>query len=352
MDNHAKIYIAGHRGLVGSAIVRALQAKGFDNLLLKTSAELDLRNQAAVESFFASEKPEYVILAAAKVGGILANDSYPADFICDNLQIQTHVIDSAYRNGVKRFLFLGSSCIYPKLAPQPMPESCLLTGSLEATNEWYAIAKIAGVKMCQAYHKQYGFDAISAMPTNLYGPNDNFDLEKSHVLPALIRKFHLAKLALAGDVDGIVADEQRYGVVPDDILFSLGLERVSSCQLKLTGALPQVKLWGSGSPYREFLHVDDMADACLFLMMNHESPVDSSRLYNVGVGSDVTIRAVAELVQQIVGFEGDVFWDASKPDGTPRKLMDVSQLKRLGWKATISLSDGVADAYRSYLGND
>ena len=352
MDKNAKIYIAGHRGLVGSAIVRALQGKGFDNLLLKTSAELDLRNQAAVEAFFAHEQPEFVILAAAKVGGILANDSYPADFIRDNLQIQTNTIDAAYNHGVKRLLFLGSSCIYPKLAPQPMPESCLLTGELEPTNEWYAIAKIAGVKMCQAYHKQYGFDAISAMPTNLYGPNDNFDLEKSHVLPALIRKFHLAKLALAGDVDGIRADEQSYGNIPNDILAGLGLMRVAGHQLQSTGNSPQVRLWGSGSPYREFLHVDDMADASLFLIMNDALPVNSARLYNVGVGSDITIRDVAELTQRIVGFDGEVVWDASKPDGTPRKLMDVSQLNDLGWQASILLADGITDAYQSYLEND
>ncbi len=349
MNKNSKIYIAGHRGLVGSAIVRALQAKGFDNLLLKTSAELDLRNQADVGAFFVSEEPEYVILAAAKVGGILANDTYPADFIRDNLQIQTNVIDSAYRNGVKRLLFLGSSCIYPKRAPQPMPESCLLTGELEPTNEWYAIAKIAGVKMCQAYHKQYGFDAISAMPTNLYGPNDNFDLEKSHVLPALMRKFHLAKLALAGDVEAIAADEQRYGSIPDDILSSLAVQRITGHQLQVSGNAPQVKLWGSGSPFREFLHVDDMADACLFLMMNNALSINGSRLYNVGIGSDITIRDVAELTQRIVGFDGDVVWDASKPDGTARKLMDVSQLNRLGWKASISLADGIADAYRFYL---
>ncbi len=349
MDKNAKIYIAGHRGLVGSAIVRALQAKGFENLLLRASAELDLRNQAAVDAFFISESPDYVILAAAKVGGILANDRYPADFIRDNLQIQTNVIDSSYRFGVQRLLFLGSSCIYPKLAPQPMPESCLLSGELEATNEWYAIAKIAGVKMCQAYHKQYGFDAISAMPTNLYGPNDNFDLEKSHVLPALIRKFHLAKLALAGDIDAMKADELRYGEIPYDVLSCLGLERVGDDLLQISNHAPQVRLWGTGSPYREFLHVDDMADACLFLMIDQQSAINSSRLYNVGVGSDITIRDVAELAQGIVGFEGEVVWDASKPDGTPRKLMDVSQLNCLGWRAKISLADGVADAYKAYL---
>jgi len=346
-----KIYVAGHRGLVGSAIVRRLEKAGYGNLLLRTSAELDLRNQAAVDAFFAEEKPDYVFLAAARVGGIYANDTYPADFIRDNLQIQTNVIDAAYLNDVKRLLFLGSSCIYPKLAPQPMPESCLLTGELEPTNEWYAIAKIAGIKMCQAYHKQYGFDAISAMPTNLYGPNDNFDLEKSHVLPALIRKFHLARLAQAGDIEAILADEARYGKIPDDLLASLGLMRTTSHICRLTPhTAPRVTLWGSGTPYREFLHVDDMVDACLFLMHMDRTDLAScpERLFNVGCGSDITIRAVAEMVQEIVGFEGAVVWDDSKPDGTPRKLMDVTLLNTLGWRARIPLAEGVADVYRRY----
>ncbi len=344
MEKNSKIYIAGHRGLVGSAIVRTLQAKGYCNLLLRTSSELDLRNQVATDVFFAEERPDYVFLAAAKVGGIYANDAYPADFIRDNLQIQTNVIDAAYRSGVKRLLFLGSSCIYPRLASQPMPESCLLTGELEPTNEWYAIAKIAGIKMCQAYHKQYGFDAISAMPTNLYGPNDNFDLEKSHVLPALIRKFHLAKLAKEGDFKAIADDEVRHGIIPTDTREGLGLD---------SNDIPKVILWGSGSSYREFLHVDDMAAACLFLMSIHQSQITSykSHLFNVGIGSDVRIRALAELVQKIVGFDGEVVWDANKPDGTPRKLMDVSRLNRLGWKASISLEKGIEDAYQSYLKN-
>jgi GDP-L-fucose synthase len=353
-----KIYVAGHRGLVGSAIVRHLEKAGYGNLLLRTSAELDLRNQAAVDAFFAEQKPDYVFLAAARVGGIYANDTYPADFIRDNLQIQTNVIDAAYRNGTKRLLFLGSSCIYPKLAPQPMPESCLLTGELEPTNQWYAIAKIAGIKMCQAYHRQYGFDAISAMPTNLYGPNDNFDLEKSHVLPALIRKFHLAKLAQAGDIEAIHADEVKYGKIPDDLLASLGLMRTTSHISHSTSPIsylsshvsPRVILWGSGTPYREFLHVDDMVDACLFLMRMDRTDLAScpDRLFNIGCGSDITIRAVAELVQEIVGFEGAVVWDASKPDGTPRKLMDVSCINSLGWKASISLEAGIRGVYADY----
>ncbi|EAU54070.1 GDP-L-fucose synthase family protein [Mariprofundus ferrooxydans] len=351
----AKVYVAGHRGLVGSAIVRKLLAAGHspESLVLRTSSELDLRNQAAVDAFFALERPEYVFLAAAKVGGIYANDTYPADFIRDNLQIQTNVIDAAYSNGVKRLLFLGSSCIYPKLAPQPMPESCLLTGELEPTNEWYAIAKIAGIKMCQAYHKQYGFDAISAMPTNLYGPNDNFDLEKSHVLPALIRKFHLAKLAQAGDIDAIAADEARYGYIPEDILSSLGVVREADSISHFTSNVsrsPTVQLWGSGSPYREFLHVDDMAASCLFLMGLDVSHLEShpSRLFNVGVGSDLRIRDVAELIQRIVGYNGEVIWDASKPDGTPRKLMDVKRLNGMGWKAEIPLEEGIRSVYAHY----
>jgi len=342
----SKIYIAGHRGLVGSAIVRALQTEGYENLLLCTSAQLDLRNQAEVDAFFAEEKPDYVFLAAARVGGIYANDTYPADFIRDNLQIQTNVIDAGYRNGVKRFLFLGSSCIYPKLAPQPMPESCLLTGELEPTNEWYAIAKIAGIKMCQAYHKQYGFDAISVMPTNLYGPNDTFDLERSHVLPAMMRKFHLAKLAQSGDIKAIIADEKKHGQIPADLLESLGLERTHP-SIFTSQCSPKVTLWGSGAPYREFLHVDDLASACLFLM-NKELKADSLRLFNVGVGSDITIRQLAELVQEVVGFDGDVAWDADKPDGTPRKLMDVSLINRLGWHASTPLRQGIEAVYRDY----
>jgi len=353
-----KIYVAGHRGLVGSAIVRKLLASGVPEsaLILRTSAELDLRNQAAVDAFFAAEQPDYVFLAAARVGGIYANDTYPADFIRDNLQIQTNVIDSAWRHDVKRLLFLGSSCIYPKLAPQPLREDALLTGPLEPTNEWYAIAKIAGIKMCEAYRRQYDFDAIAAMPTNLYGPNDNFDLERSHVLPALIRKFHLAKLAQAGDIAAIEQDERRYGHIPDDILDTLGLSRASqSLALKpRSSSSATVRLWGSGRPCREFLHVDDMADACLFLMQYDFSPQSSalipyvSRLFNVGVGSDLTIRELASIVQDIVGFDGTVIWDKTKPDGTPRKLMDVSRLRSLGWQASIDLEDGIRAVYEVY----
>lgn len=308
MNEAARIFVAGHRGLVGSAIVRELQRLGYRNLLLRSSAELDLRNQAAVEHLLSTERPEYVFLAAAKVGGIHANNTYPADFLRDNLQIQTNVIDSAWRAGTKKLCFLGSSCIYPKLAPQPMPESALLTGPLEPTNEWYAIAKIAGIKMCQAYRRQHGFNAISLMPTNLYGPGDNFDLQNSHVLPALIRRFHEARVR--GD--------------------------------------PEVVVWGTGAPRREFLHVDDLANAAVFLMrtFDGEEPV------NVGCGSDVTIRELAELVAGEVGFGGRLSFDRSKPDGTPRKLLDVSRATALGWVPRIQLRDGISRTYRWFLDHE
>ncbi len=302
-----KIYVAGHRGLVGSAIIRNLEKNGYNNLLLRTSKELDLTSQQDVNKFFETEKPDYVFLAAAKVGGIHANDTYPADFIRVNLQIQTNVIDAAYRNDTKKLLFLGSSCIYPKLAPQPMKEEYLLTGELEPTNEWYAIAKIAGIKMCQAYKKQYGFNAISLMPTNLYGPGDNFNLANSHVMPALIRKFHDAK-------------EQNK---------------------------ESVEVWGTGTPKREFLHVDDMADATVFLMNNY----DGEQFVNVGVGNDVSIRELAEIVKGTVGFEGELKFDSSKPDGTPRKLLDVTKLKEAGWQAKINLEEGVKTTYQWFLDN-
>ena len=305
MNKTARIYLAGHRGLVGGAILRRLQRDGYSNLITRTHTELDLCNQQAVDAFFAAERPEYVILAAARVGGIHANNTYPADFIRANLLMQTHAIDAAYRNGVTKLLFLGSSCIYPKNAPQPMPEDCLLTSPLEPTNEWYAIAKIAGLKMCQAYRRQYGFNAISLMPTNLYGPGDNFHLDNAHVLPALIHKFHLAK------------------------------ERGERA----------VTLWGTGTPRREFLHVDDLADAALFLMCEY----DDEAIINVGVGEDLTIAELAERVRDIVGFRGKIEFDASKPDGTPRKLLDVRRLKALGWTPKIGLQEGIADTYRWFL---
>lgn len=305
MNKDSRIFVAGHGGLVGSAIVRRLQADGHGNLLLRSSAELDLRSQAAVERFFAEQRPELVVLAAAKVGGIHANDTYPADFIRDNLQIQTNVIDAAYRHAARKLLFLGSSCIYPKHAPQPMSEDYLLTGPLEPTNEWYAIAKIAGLKMCQAYRRQYGFDAICAMPTNLYGPGDNFDLNNSHVLPALIRKIHEAK-------------EQR----ADDVV-----------------------VWGTGTPRREFLHVDDLADACVFMLREYSS----DQPINIGWGEDLSIRELALLIQEIVGFSGQLRFDTSKPDGTPRKLLDTSRLRAIGWRPNIPLRQGVAATYDWFL---
>jgi GDP-L-fucose synthase len=307
MNKTDKIYVAGHRGLVGSAIVRNLKKNGYNNLLLRTSKELNLTNQADVNHFFEIEKPDYIFLAAAKVGGIHANDTYPADFIRDNLQIQTNIIDAAYRNNAKKLLFLGSSCIYPKLAPQPMKEEHLLTGELEPTNEWYAIAKIAGIKMCQAYKKQYGFNAISLMPTNLYGPGDNFNLENSHVMPALIRKFHDAK----------------------------------------TNNLPEVEVWGTGTPRREFLHVDDLADASVYLMNNY----DDAEFVNVGVGEDVTIKELAETVKEIVAYKGELKFDTSKPDGTPRKLLDVTKLNNIGWQADIQLNEGIKSTYEWFLEN-
>jgi len=304
MEKDAKIYVAGHQGLVGSAIVRKLRAEGYTNLLLRTRAELDLTRQTEVEAFFAAERPAYVFLAAAKVGGILANDTYGGDFIRDNLLIQTHVIEAARQTSVQKLLFLGSSCIYPKFAPQPMPEECLLTGTLEPTNEPYAIAKIAGLTMVKAYRKQYGFNGISLMPTNLYGPGDNFDLTSSHVLAALLRKFHEAKLTNA----------------------------------------PTVTVWGTGKPRREFLHVDDLADAALFLMQCYESedPI------NVGVGEDISIGELALMIRDIVGYTGDIIYDTAKPDGTPRKLLDVSRLHRLGWQARIDLREGIAATYTWY----
>jgi len=346
MDKNAKIHVAGHRGLVGSALVRCLRKNGYNNLLLRTSVELDLCNQHAVNNFYADEQPTHVILAAAKVGGIHANNSLPADFIRDNLQIAVNVIDAAYKNGTKKLLFLGSSCIYPKFAPQPICEEQLLEGALEPTNEWYALAKIAGLKMCQAYRRQYGFDAISAMPTNLYGPNDNYDLQRSHVLPALIRKFHLAKLAKAGDMRALVRDETSYGRIPDDILAMLGLRReVDGFALQEEKDVA-VMLWGSGSPCREFLHVDDLARACLFLMHNYSDDI----ALNLGVGKDISILEAAKIVQHIVGFDGQIFWNSDKPDGPPRKLLNIDRISALGWQAEVDFKRGIQLSYEDYLG--
>ena len=306
MDKNTKIYIAGHKGMVGSAVWRALKQKGYTNLLGKTSTELDLRNQQAVYDFYNQEKPEVVIDAAAKVGGILANNDYPYQFLMENMQIQNNLIDGALNAGIDKFIFLGSSCIYPKFAPQPLKENCLLTDSLEPTNEWYALAKITGVKTCQAIRKQFNKDYVSLMPTNLYGYFDNFDLETSHVLPAMLRKFHKAKLNNT-----------------------------------------PVKLWGSGTPMREFLFVDDMAEAVVYALEN-ELP---EYLYNIGTGKDITIKELAETIQQVIGHQGEIIWDTEKPDGTPRKLMDVSKMKRLGWEYKTELKEGIEKTYSWFLEN-
>jgi len=307
MNKQDRIYVAGHRGLVGSAIMRRLQADGYDNLVTRSSKELDLREQQAVRDFFAAEKPDYVILAAAKVGGILANDTWPADFIYDNLMMEANVIHASYQNDVKKLLVLGSTCIYPKMAAQPLKEEYLLNGPLEPTNEWYAVAKIAGIKMCQAFQRQHGCKFIAAMPTNLYGPGDNFDLKNSHVLPAMIRKFYEAK----------------------------------------RNRSPTVTLWGTGKALREFLYVDDLAEACLFLLHHYNDP----EIVNIGVGRDLSIADLAGIVRDVVGFEGEIVYDASKPDGTPRKLVDTAKINGLGWQARTDLREGVEDTYRWFLDN-
>lgn len=344
MKKNAKIYVAGHTGLVGSAIVRKLRKEGYDNLLLVPHKELDLRDQKAVNDFFESNRPEYVFLAAAKVGGIWANYTKPAEFIYDNLAIEVNVIHSAWKFGVKKLLFLGSSCIYPKFAPQPMKEEYLLTGALETTNEPYAIAKIAGIKMVEAYRRQYNVNFISAMPTNLYGPNDNFDLNHSHVLPALIRKFHLAKLLENGEINLLKKDLAKFGNGFN------GLETASDQEIvaylgKFGITTNYVTLWGSGSPRREFLHVDDLADALLFMMKNY----DEMLFLNVGWGKDITIKELAEIVKSVIGFRGVIKWDSSKPDGTPRKLLDVSRLSNLGWRPRIELEEGIKNTYDWYV---
>lgn len=337
MNPHAKIYIAGHRGLVGSALVRALRAQGYSQLILRTHTELDLCDSAAVARFFAEERPEYVFLAAARVGGIHANNVYRGRFIYENLMIQTHILHQAYLSGVKRLIFLGSSCIYPKLAPQPIREDSLLTGPLEPTNSPYAIAKIAGVEMCDAYNRQYGTSFVPVMPTNLYGPCDNFDLETSHVLPALMRKFHLAKLAQASDAAAIARDADRFGPIPGRVRKALGIAPYPPVS-------PCVVIWGSGSPRREFLHVDDMADACIHIGLH----TDSTALVNIGVGSDVTIRELAERIAAVVGYDGEIAFDPTQPDGTPQKLLDVSRLTSLGWRASIPMIDGLKSTYAWY----
>jgi len=349
MKKSDRVYIAGHTGLVGSAILRRLNNDGYDNIIIRTHKQLDLERQHDVEHFFQNEKPAYVFLAAAKVGGILANATYPAEFIYKNITIETNVIHSAYKIGVKRLLFLGSSCIYPKFAPQPMKEEHLLTGQLESTNEPYAVAKIAGIKLCQAYNHQYGTKFFSVMPTNVYGPEDNYDLENSHVIPAMIRKLHLAKLAMRGEWDMIQRDESIYGNIPKDIL-----ENLRSLADK-DNPHHTFWLWGTGLPRRELLYVDDLADACVYVMNIKDSQFnkmlqdDPVPLLNIGCGTDHTINELALKVAGIVGYTGDIEWDHEKPDGTPQKLLDIRRIKDLGWQPAVPLDQGIQLAYQRYL---
>ena len=348
MKNDSKIYVAGHRGLVGSAILENLQIKGYTNILTRTHSELDLTNQTAVEQFFSQEKPEYVILAAAKVGGIVANNVYRADFIYENMMIQNNVIHQSYLNSVKKLLFLGSTCIYPKNAPQPMSEETLLTNVLEYTNEPYAIAKIAGIKMCESYNIQHGTNFISVMPTNLYGPNDNFDLEKSHVLPALIRKIHLAKLL----------NESKFDTVMQDLNVST-IEEAQTLLQSFGVTASEVEIWGTGNPKREFLWSKDMADACVFIMENRNfsdtylegaKEIRNTHI-NIGTGKDVSIKELAETIKRIIGFKGELFFNTDKPDGTMRKLTDVTKLNNLGWKHSVELEEGIIKLYNWYVNN-
>jgi len=380
MKTEDSIFLAGHRGMVGSAIFRRLRSDGYNNIITRTHSELDLSDQKAVRGFFENKKIDYVIIAAAKVGGIYSNNTYPAEFIYNNLMIEANIIHEAWKAGIKRLLFLGSSCIYPKHARQPMREEALLSGLLEPTNEAYAIAKIAGIKLCEFYNRQYGTKYRAAMPTNLYGPDDNFDLNNSHVLPALMRKFHLAKLAEQGDWDGIHRDELKYGTIPEDIKGSLN--SISKQNRKSPSKAPSgIILWGSGFPKREFLYVNDMAAACLLLMNLSDEEYDALRAtrspthaaktdtttsetgaaesddgamvshINIGSGSDMTIRELAEITKEVVGYKGDVIWDRSKPDGMPRKLLDISRLNRTGWKPEVTLKEGIARTYASYIEN-
>ena len=350
MNKNSKIYIAGHLGMVGSAIMRNLIAKGFSNFVTRNLDELDLLDGVAVANFFEKEKPEYVVLAAAKVGGIVANNIYRAQFIYENLMIQNHVIHQSYVHGVKKLLFLGSSCIYPRNAEQPMREDALLTGILESTNEPYAIAKIAGIKMCEAYHSQYGCNFISIMPTNLYGQNDNYDLEKSHVLPALIRKMVIGKCLINNDINGLRADLNKRPIEGVDGSYSLNVIMDVLRKYGITSEKNKVSitLWGTGSPMREFLHVDDMADSSVFLLMNYDAPDELPAHVNAGCGVDLTIKSLSEIVCQTVGYTGEIIWDTTKPDGTPRKLLDVSKLNRLGWKPSVSIEEGIRRVVANY----
>ena len=358
MNKNVKIYIAGHTGLVGSSILRNLQAKGYKNFVFTPSKEYDLRNQKIVADFFKKEKPDYVFLAAAKVGGIVANNTYRADFIYDNLMIQNNIIHQSYVNKVKKLLFLGSSCIYPKNCPQPMKEEYLLTGVLEYTNEPYAIAKIAGIKMCESYNLQYETNFISVMPTNLYGPNDNFDLEKSHVLPALIRKMHLGKALMENNIEVLRIDLDKNPI--EGINGKNEIESIKNILAKYGITPNSIKLWGTGKPRREFLHSDDLADACVFLMehvdfkdMVKVNQMTNSEIrnthINVGTGKDISIKELAEMIKEIVGYSGKIIWDSSKPDGTYQKLLDVSKLENLDWKQRINFTDGISKVYKDYV---
>jgi GDP-L-fucose synthase len=347
MNKSSMIYVAGHRGMVGSAIIRKLRAREYTNIVTRTHAELDLTRQTEVEAFFDTVKPEYVFLAAAKVGGILANNTYKADFIYENMMIAANVIHAAYKHGVKKLINLGSSCIYPKFAPQPMSEYCLLTGTLEPTNEPYAIAKISAIKLCRYYNEQYNTNFISAMPTNLYGPNDNYNLITSHVLPAFVRKFHLAKLLQKDEYDLIKDDFRKYGMPHEEDNEILTEDDIMKILNNYGIHKQYITLWGSGSPYREFLYVDDLAEACLFLMEQYDAK-DIGELVNIGTGDDIQIKALALMVKEIVGYSGELRWDILKPDGTPRKLLSVEKLAKLGWKAKIELRDGIKLIYENY----
>lgn len=354
MEKESKIYVAGHRGMVGSAIVRKLKEKGYTNIVVRTHQELDLTDQKATREFFEKERPEYVFLAAAKVGGILANDTYKADFIYQNLMIAANVIEASYRYGVKKLLNLGSSCIYPKYAPQPLKEEYLLTGELEPTNEPYAIAKISAIKLCRYFNEQYGTNFISVMPTNLYGPNDNYNLETSHVLPALSRKFHLGKLLKEERYEDIIKDIKKYqiGFGLDKEINENNPKSIEKILEKVGVTKESITVWGTGEVYREFMHVDDLADACVYLMENVEAEemrkISPDYFVNVGTGEDIKIKDLVNIIKEIVGYEGNVKWDTSKPDGTPRKLLDVSKLNKLGWKAKIDLKNGIRKIYFQY----
>jgi len=348
MNTDAKIYVAGHKGLVGSAIIRELKELGYQNIVIRTHKELDLTQQKDTEAFFEQQKPECVFLAAAKVGGILANSTYKADFIYQNIMIAANVIHSSFKYGVKKLLNFGSSCIYPKFAPQPLEEEYLLTNTLEQTNEPYAIAKISAIKLCRYYNEQYGTNFISVMPTNLYGPNDNFDMETSHVLPALLRKFHLAKLFQEENFEGIKKDFKKHGSLSNKDIEIMTKEDIITILNNFGITSQNIILWGSGSPYREFLHVDDLADACIFLMQKYNSK-DIGEFINIGTGKDIQIKKLACLIKEVVSYKGEIKWDTSKPDGTPKKLLNIERINNLGWKCNVKLVDGIKATYESYI---